>query len=534
MTEKKQFKILVSDKLGEGGLNILKKEPEFQVDNKPGLKPEELKAIIGEYDAIVIRSGTQMTKDILEAAKRLTLVGRAGVGVDNVDMPTATKQGIVVMNTPDGNTISTAEHSFSMLMALARNIAQANESIHKGEWKRAQFMGTELNEKTLGVIGLGRIGREVAKRAIAFGMRVIGYDPYISAENVGQLGIEVVDLDTVFRQADFITLHVPKNDDTKNIINAGSIAKMKKGVSIINCARGGLVDEQALCDAIQSGQVKGAALDVFAKEPPENNPLLVLDHVIATPHLGASTEEAQENVAIAVAQQVADALLERGIRNAVNMPSVDQETLRVLKPWIRLAECLGLMQAQLFGGRFQEVSIRYGGEITNYNMAPLTIAVLKGLLEKVCDGIVNFVNAPAIAKERGIAVSESKTTQVEDFSSFITVEVKMDGQTNSVMGTLFGKREPRIVRINEFFLEMIPRGVVLSIHNEDLPGVVGTIGSVLGKNKINIAEMTLGRVEKKGKAYAMTVINTDQDIPAAVLDELKAVPPIIDAKVIHF
>lgn len=533
-TERKNFKILVSDKLGEGGLSILRKEPEFQIDEKTGLKPEELKKIIGDYDAILVRSATKLTKDLLDAAKNLKIIGRAGVGVDNVDLDAATKRGIIVMNTPEGNTISTAEHSFSMLMALARNIPQAYESMRKGEWKRSNFMGTELYGKTLGVIGLGRIGREVSKRALAFGMTVLGYDPFIAKDTVRQLGIEVMDLDTLIRKSDFITLHVPASDSTKNIINREAIQKMKKGVFIINCARGGLIDEQALAEAIQSGHVRGAAVDVFLKEPPESYDFVKMDHVISTPHLGASTQEAQENVALLVAEQVADALLERGIRNAVNLPSLDAETMRVLKPWLKLAESIGSIQSQLFGGSFKEINIRYGGIVTNYNLAPLTIAVIKGLLGPVCGPDVNYVNAPAMAKERGLTVNESKTTQSENFSNFITVEVKTDQQTNIVMGTLFGDHELRIVRINEFMLEVIPSGVVLSIYNEDQPGVVGGIGNILGKNKINIAEMTLGRVARGNKTMAMTVINTDQDIPKAVLDELKGFSPIIDAKVIRF
>ncbi|MBI4395359.1 MAG: ACT domain-containing protein, partial [Candidatus Omnitrophica bacterium] len=306
------------------------------------------------------------------------------------------------------------------------------------------------------------------------------------------------------------------------------------GVAIINCARGGLVDEKALYEAIKSGRVRGAALDVFEHEPPQENPLLSLDQVIATPHLGAATQEAQENVGVSVAQQVVDALLERGIRNAVNLPSVDFETMRILKPWLILAERMGSMHAQLFGGGFREVSIRYGGEVTNFNLAPLTIAVLKGLLTTICGETVNFVNAPTIAKERGIVVNESRTTQTEDFATFIMVEITMDHQKNLIMGTLFGNQDPRIVRINEFFLEAVPRGHMLVIHNEDEPGVVGGIGTILGKNKVNIAEMTLGRVQKGAKTFAMTVINTDQAVPPQVLAELKTFRPIIDAKVIKF
>lgn len=531
---KANYKILVSDPLGNGGLEVFKKEPQIEVDLRPGLTPTELKKIVANYDAIVIRSGTHLTKDIIQEAKRLKVIGRAGVGVDNVDLEAATKRGVIVMNTPEGNTISTCEHTLSMLLALARNIPQAGSSVRQGDWKRNQFIGTELNGKVLGIVGFGRIGREVAVRANAFGMRVLAYDPFIAKESVRQIGVEFSDFEILLKTSDFITLHVPLTDTTKNIINEKTFQVMKQGVSIINCARGGLINEEALYQAIKSGKVRGAALDVFEKEPPEKNPLLTLEQVIATPHLGAATQEAQENVGVSVAQQVVDALLERGIRNAVNLPSIDFETMRILRPWLILAERIGSMHAQLFGGSFREVSIRYGGEVTNFNLAPLTIAVIKGLLTPICGETVNFVNAPTIAKERGIAVNESRTTQTEDFTTFITVEVMMDHQRNLIMGTLFGNQEPRIVRINEFFLEAIPKGDVLVINNEDQPGVVGGIGTILGKNKVNIAEMTLGRVEKGHKTFAMTVINTDQAVPANVLEELKAFRPIIDAKVIKF
>ena len=529
-----RYKILVSDPLGPGGLEIFKAEPQLEVDVKTGLKGDELKKIVADYDAIIVRSGTHLTKDIIQEAKRLKVIGRAGVGVDNVDLDAATKQGVIVMNTPEGNTVSTCEHTISMLMALSRNIPQAHASVKRGEWKRSTFTGTELNQKVLGVIGFGRIGREVAARANAFGMRILAFDPFIAKENLRQLGVEFTDFDTLIKTADFITLHVPLTDQTKNIINEKTFQRMKRGVCVINCARGGLIDEKALYDAIKAGQVRGAALDVFEKEPPEKNSLLELDQVIVTPHLGAATQEAQENVGISVAQQVVDALLERGIRNAVNLPSVDFETMKLLKPWLVLAERIGSMHAQLYGGGFKEVSIRYGGEVTSFNVAPLTIAIIKGLLTPVCGETVNYVNAPALAKERGIAVNESKTTQPEEFTTFISAEVTMDHQKNLIMGTLFGNQEPRIVRINEFFLDAIPKGDMIVIHNEDQPGVVGAVGTILGKNKVNIAEMTLGRVVKGKKTMAMTVINTDDAVPPQVLKELKSFQPIIDAKVVKF
>ena len=531
---KTRFRILVSDPLGSGGLVVLKKERRIEADVKTGLSERELKGIVPKYDAIIVRSATHLTKAVIQEAKRLRVIGRAGVGVDNVDLDAATKQGIIVMNTPEGNTISTSEQTMSLLLALARNIPQACSSVRKGEWVRTRFVGTELYQKVLGVIGLGRIGREVALRAAAFGMRVLAYDPFISQESVRQLGVQFTDLKSLLKRSDFITLHVPLTETTKYMINEKTLQLMKPGVYIINCARGGLIHEKALYRAIKSGHVRGAALDVFEKEPPKKNSLLALEQVVVTPHLGAATREAQENVGVTVAQQVLDALFERGIRNAVNLPSIDFETMRILKPWLILAERIGSMHAQLFGGGFRDVSIRYGGEVTNFNVAPLTIAVLKGLLRPICGETVNYVNAPALARERGIAVSESKTTEAEDFRTFINVQVTMDHQKNLIMGTLFGNQDPRIVRINEFFLDAVPKGYMLVIHNEDQPGVVGGVGSILGKHKINIAEMTLGRVAKGKKTFAMTVINTDQTVPASVLKEIKSFRPIIDAKVIKF
>lgn len=529
------MKVLVTDPLGQGGMAELKKEHSISIEEKPGIKPEELKKIIGHYDAIIIRSGTRLTSDIIEAATKLRVIGRAGVGVDNVDLEAATKRGIIVMNTPEGNTISTAEHTFSMLMALARNIPQACASVRTGEWKRHDFLGTELNGKVLGVIGLGRIGREVGKRALAFGMQVVAFDPFISKDSLKEFPFEIVDLKTLLSKADFITTHTPLTNDTKHLLNHETLKHCKKGVRLINCARGGIIDEKALYDAIVSGHVAGVALDVFEKEPPGDNPLLKLPQVICTPHLGAATQEAQENVAVDVAKQVVDALRERAIKNAVNMPSLDPEAYKILKPWITLAEKIGKMHTQLFAGGLKTVTIRYGGEVTNYSLSPLTIAVLKGLLTPICGETVNFVNAPAMAKERGIDIIESRSTQKEDFTNYIEVEVS-DGDINKVnriMGTLFGNKLPRIVNIGEFWgLDIDPQGWVLVIKNEDKPGVVGTLGTILGKNHINIAEMSLARIEKGSKMYALTTINTDNEISDAVLSEIKKFPPIIDVKVV--
>jgi D-3-phosphoglycerate dehydrogenase len=529
---KNKFKILVSDPLGKGGMSILNKDKSVEVDENTGLTPDQLKKIIGSYDAIVIRSGTTLTKDILKVAKKLRVIGRAGVGVDNVDLPTATKQGIIVMNTPEGNTISTAEHSFSMLMALARNIPQAYQSVKRGEWKRKDFLGTQLQGKVLGVVGFGRIGREVAKRASAFGMKIVTFDPFISKGSVKEHPVEFMDLKSMLKVADFITMHTPLSPDTKHLLNEETLKFCKKGVRIVNCARGGIIDEKALEKAVKAGIVAGVALDVFENEPPGDHPLLKYPQVIATPHLGAATQEAQENVAIDVAKQVLDALHGSAIKNAVNLPNLDPETLKVAKPWITVSEKIGLLQAQLYPGSLTSVTIRLNGEPSRFGFAPFTIAVLKGILTPPCGDTVNFVNAPALAKERGVEVHEKSSNVASQITNSIEVEAKFGKETHKIVGTLYGNDDPRIVQIDEFFIEIEPSEYVLVIKNDDRPGVVGKLGMILGENKINIAQMTLGRLTKDGKVYALTVIKTDNPVPDKVLKEIRTYAPIIDAKVV--
>ncbi len=527
------MKVLVADRLEKDGLRVLQAEKGFKIDVKTGLKPDELVETIPAYDAVIVRSGTRLTREIIEAAKNLKVIGRAGVGVDNVDLEAATKRGIIVMNTPEGNTTATAEHTITMMLALARKVPQAYAALIQGKWKREEFMGTELYGKTLGIIGLGRIGREVARKAgQGLGMKILGYDPFITEDSVKPLGVTICDLKKLLKQADFITVHTPLTPETKYILNREAFKQMKTGVRIINCARGGIVDEKALLQAIRSGKVAGAAFDVFEKEPPGKSPLLKCPEVIATPHLGAATHEAQENVSVAVARQVIDALRNRAIRNAVNLPSLDPETYQVLRPWITLAERIGLIHTQLFGGKLKEVTVRYCGEVTRFPLASLTVAVLKGLLAPITSGSVNFVNAPALAKERGITVNESKTTEAKDFANFIEIEVSHNNEKNRIMGTLFANQDPRIVKINEFLLDAEPKGYMLFIHNEDRPGVVGHLGTLLGKNNVNIAEMTLGRIKVKTKTMAMTIINTDQNVPEKVLAEIKKFPFIVDVKLV--
>ncbi|MBI4974368.1 MAG: phosphoglycerate dehydrogenase [Candidatus Omnitrophica bacterium] len=524
------FKVLISDSLSKEAVDILAREKELKVDVNTKLTPEELKRIIKDYDALVVRSGTKVTKDVIDQADKLKIIGRAGVGLDNVDVESASKKGIIVVNTPGGNTISTAEHTFSLMLALSRNIPQADLSTKKGEWERKKFMGVELYGKTLGIVGLGRIGAEVAKRALSFEMRILAYDPYLSNEKAKELGVELVDMKTLLKESDYITVHTPLTDDTKHIISDKEFNLMKKGVRIINCARGGIIDEDALVKAITSGRVTGAALDVYENEPPKDSKLLKMERIVLTPHLGASTEEAQVNVAIDIANTVRDALLNCGIRNAVNVPCVEPETLKVIEPYLKLSESIGSIHSQLVDGHIKRVRVRYIGDILKYNLSPFTVSLMKGMLTPILQETVNFVNALVIAKERGINIIEMKTAEVQDFASLIWVEVETDRVKNSIMGTLFTKVDPRIVKINEFYVDCVPEGYMLVIFNKDVPGIIGAIGTILGKNKINIAGMSFGRVELGGKA--ITVLNVDSDVPKKVLDEIKTAKDIQEVKLV--
>ncbi|MEA3328206.1 MAG: phosphoglycerate dehydrogenase [Candidatus Omnitrophota bacterium] len=526
----KTFKVLVSDALSKQGLEILKKEKRLEVNVKTGLSPEELKIAIKDYQGIIIRSKTKLTADIIDNAKLLKVIGRAGVGLDNVDVTQATKKGIVVMNAPGGNTVSTAEHTMSMILALSRNIPQANSSLRKNKWDRKKFMGVELYGKILGIIGLGRIGSEVVKRALSFGMEITAYDPYCSVERAKGLKVKLTELKEVFRQADYITVHTPLIKETKHLISKKEIGLMKKGVRIINCARGGIVDEQALLKGLKSGKVAGAAMDVFEKEPPIDNPLLKLDNVIFTPHLGASTEEAQVNVAVDIARQMADALLDRGIKNAANMPTVPSELLKIIQPYITLAGKMGSLQMQLSQGRLQRIKIKYSGEVINFDLAPITIALIKGLLEPILPGMVNYVNAPLIAKERGIEVVEVKSSASLDFTTLISLEIQTDKMKSAVCGTLFGKNDPRIVMIDDYHVDAAPFGYMIITFNEDKPGIIGRIGTVLGENNVNIAGMTFGRRKKAGKA--ITVINVDSPVSDGLLKRIKQLKWIKDVKLL--
>ena len=524
------YKVLISDSLSKEAVDILEKEKELKVEVNTKLTPDDLKRVIKDYDALLVRSSTKVTKDVINSGDKLKIIGRAGVGLDNVDVDAASKKGVIVVNTPGGNTISTAEHTFSMMLALSRSIPQADLSMKKGEWERKKFMGVELYGKVLGIVGLGRIGTEVAKRALSFEMKVVAYDPYLSFEKAKALGIESVDLVSLLKQSDYITVHTPLTDVTKYIISDKEFALMKKSVRIINCARGGIIDEAALIKARESGKVAGAALDVYENEPPKDSKLLKLDKVVLTPHLGASTEEAQVNVAIDIANTVRDMLLGRCVRNAVNMPCVDPEIFKVIEPYLTLSENMGSIIAQIVEGHIKKVKIRYVGDILKYELSPFTVSIMKGMLTPILQETVNFVNSLVIAKERGITVVESKTAEVQDFASLIIVEVETDKAKSSVAGTLFTKGDPRIVKINEFWVDCAPEGNMLTVFNKDVPGIIGEIGTIFGKNSINIASVSFGRDTKGGNA--VSVWNVDSDVPKKVMDEIRKAKNIQEVKLV--
>jgi len=524
------MRILVTDGLSPRGIEVLRQAEKFEVDVRERMSADALLACVGDYDALIVRSATKVTVPVLQAAGRLKVVGRAGVGVDNVDVEAATARGVLVMNAPSGNILTTAEHTFSLLLALAKNVPQSTASMKSGRWEKKAFVSVEVANKTLGVIGLGRIGSEVARRAKGFAMRVIAYDPFISEEAAAALGVELVELPDLFQQSDFISIHTPLTAETRHLINGDAIARMKAGVRIVNCARGGIIDEAALYEALKAGKVAGAAMDVFEQEPNTGSPLFGLNNFICTPHLGAASEEAQENVALEIAQQIADYLQRGIIRNAVNAPSMDPELYRVLQPYLTLSEKLGRLASQLAEGRMQEIRIDYRGEIAGYDAAPLTAAVVKGALDHFMEDAVNYVNALTLAKGRSIRIIESKVLEEADYTSLITVVVKSDRGTSEVAGTLFSRREPRVVQIDEFRLEAVPEGYLLIFSNLDVPGVIGTIGTLLGRNKVNIAGMQLGRERPGGRA--LSVVNVDTSIPPHVLEEIRRLPNIVFAKLV--
>lgn len=523
------MKILVSDPLSPEGVRLL--QDHAQVDVKTGLAEEELVDIIGEYDALVVRSGTQVTASVIEAGAALKVIGRAGVGVDNIDVDNATKKGIIVLNVPGVNTVSAAEHTLALLTSLARNIPVANNSTKAGQWKRQQYIGVELNKKTLGILGLGQIGSEVARRARLLGMKVAAHDPYISAEHAEKIGVEMLPLEDLLPVADFISIHLPLGTATHRLVGAKEFALMKDGARLVNCARGGIVDEEALYDALISGRLAGAALDVFANEPPEGSPLLQLENVIVTPHLGALTREAQLNVSLQACEQVVKALRGEPLLSAVNMPVLLPEAAAELEPFLPLMRVLGGFYMQLFGGSIDEIEVSYSGEIASLPLAPLTTSCLIGLLEGIVTERVTWVNAPLIAKNRGIKVKESSTSTVKSYSSLVTLTVREGKAVHTVAGTMLNQHDMRIVQIEEYRIDVVPTRYQIVTTHTDRPGVVGKVGTLLGKENINIASMQLGRKSVRGEA--LMVLQVDDFMSPETVKKVEQLDVISTARFVE-
>jgi len=497
------------------------------------MSKEELIACIGEYDARAVRRETKVTADVLEAAKNLKIIGRAGVGVDNIDVPVATQKGIIVVNSPEGNTLAAAELTVALLLSMSRNIPAADASMKASQWNRKAFMGVEVYNKVLGVIGLGKIGREVAKRMQSFGMQVVAYDPFLSAESAKRLGIELLELPEIFKRSDYITLHLPKTKETEKMISKDQIDMMKDGVRIINVARGGIIDEQALADALAAGKVAGAAVDVFSQEPINpDNPLISAPNIVITPHLGASTEEAQSKVAVDVAEQIVEVLSGRPAKAAVNMPSVSAEVLAAISPFLTLAERMGTLLTSTSEGRIESVEVSYCGDVANQETGPVTRAVLKGLLQPILSENVNFVNAPIIAEARGIAVTESKSPGMGDYASLISIDLETDKGAREIAGTTFGARDIRIVRLDGYPIDLVPEGDLLIAPHIDKPGIIGKVGTLLGNNGINIAGMHVGR--KSAGQRVIMALSVDDVIPDDVMAEIVKIDGIESARQVHF
>jgi D-3-phosphoglycerate dehydrogenase len=522
------MRILVADPIAEEGIDALRTHAD--VDVKTGLKRDELINIIGDYDAVVVRSETKITADVIQAGKRLQVIGRAGVGVDNIDVEAATKKGIVVVNAPTGNTISAAEHTLAMMLALARHIPQANTKLKGGEWRRQDFMGTELRNKTLGIVGLGNVGSEVARRAKAFDMHLIAYDPFASVEYARNLGVALVNLDELLKEADFITMHTPLNEKTKGLINTKQLAMVKPSVRIINCARGGVIDEEALFNAVENGQVAGAAVDVFTEEPAKNNILFKSDKILVTPHLAASTAEAQTGAALDVSDQVITVLNGKPAKHAVNMPLISPETLAVIGPFLEVAKQIGRLVYQLGEGQMSSIVIKYEGEIANHDTAALKATIVGGLIETVSEERVNLVNANLIAQRRGLKITEQKDPTCENYGNLITLEVKTTAGMTTVAGTIM-RGEPHILRVNRYWIDIVPRGgyLLLSDHR-DRPGLIGEVGTILGNADINISSMLLSRLEPRGPA--LMVLELDEAVNETTLRKLQALPEVYTVKLV--
>ncbi len=530
----KPMKVLISDKLGEAGIEIFEQDPDIDVDVNTELSPEELLEEIHQYDALVIRSATRVTADLLEAAEKLKVVGRAGIGLDNVDINAATQKGVVVMNTPTGNTVTTAEHAIAMMMALSRNIPQGTASLRAGRWEKKKLQGQELMGKTLGLLGYGKIGSIVADRARGLRMNVVVYDPNVNPEKIEKSGFKSVTLPELYQQADYITVHVPKIKKTIGMLNKEAFAQMKDGVMLINCARGGIINESDLCAALKSGKIGGVALDVFETEPPgQECPLLTFDNVICTPHLGASTKEAQTNVAVDIANQIIAYLKSGTVINAVNAPSVTGERLEKLKPYLELAERIGRLQAQLIEGKLREVIIEYNGDYHGLELDPVSTALLNGLLDPLIKDMVNAVNAPAIAQDMGIKVSETTTPEPFDYRNLMTVRVVTTEGEQAVAGTLLGKIYPRIVRINNFRMDLSPYDNILLVLSANKPGDIGNIGAVLGEEGINILRLMIGQEEEISERN-LILVRTENPVPDPVVEKLRQQDLIISVNQVEF
>jgi (S)-sulfolactate dehydrogenase len=517
-------RVLVSDDLSPEAVQILKRAG-LEVDVKVGLKPDELEAIIGGYEGLAVRSATKVTAKVLEKATRLRVVGRAGVGVDNVDLDAATRRGVVVMNTPGGSSTTVAELALAMVLSLSRHVAAATASVKAGKWEKKKFQGHELAGKTLGVVGIGNIGSVLVDRALALKMRAIAYDPFISPEAAQKLGVRLVELEDLWRQADVISLHVPITEQTRNLVNAAVLAKVKKGAILVNCARGGIVDEKALAEALASGHLGGAATDVFEKEPPPaDHPLFKFENFVCTPHIGASTEEAQVAVAVAIAEQLAAYLQHGVVKNAVNVLGLSREVMDQLAPYLPLVEKLGSLAAQVAPTGPTEVTVEVAGELSAHPSRPLANRALVGILRRFLETPVNEVNAPAIARERGLALKEVRSAEPLDYASLVTVRVRGAGGEALVAGTVYGKNDARIVRVDGFRLEAVPDGNIIMCENDDAPGVVGNLGTALGAAGVNIARISLSRLEDKSRAFAF--LNVDSAPTPEILDRLRALPHV--------
>lgn len=525
------YKVLVSDPLADEGIEILRGFCE--VDINTGLSEDELVSIIGDYDALLVRSGTEVTAKVIGAAEKLKFIGRAGAGVDNIDTDAATQRGIIVANAPAGNTLAACEHTLAMMSSLARMIPQANASVKRGEWKRSAFIGVELNEKTLGIVGFGRIGQELAKRAIALDMKVVAYDPYINENRAKELGVEVMTLEQLFPVADFITVHTPLIKETKYLVNKNTIATMKDGVRLVNCARGGIINESDLYDAIVSGKVAGAALDVYEEEPPKDSKIVSLDQVITTPHLGASTVEAQLNVAVSVAKQCIEVLKGGSAKFVVNAPMVAPDQQERIDPYVRLVKKMGSLLIQLVEGRIESIEIEYGGKAAELgsNSKYITRMALKGILDPILQTPVNIVNAELAAKERGIRVSEIITDKSLGFTNIVTISVKTDKMSESVSGNVSSPEKLRIVKIGEYMTDMTPGGDVVISRHHDVPGIIGQFATIIGKYGVNIAGMQVGRNQPGEEA--IMVLNVDSEVPQEAMDQILKIDGVFTAKYAH-